>query len=374
VITALARGKIGPDFQCYTITYPQTENVLDGADDDAPHARNVARGLGLRLQEIEIKPEVASLWPRLIHHLDEPIADPAAISCYLISKLARENRTTVLLSGQGGDELFCGYPRYRAMHATQWMNRIPRPFRRFLSASAWLLPGSREGRLGTSMRRVRRVMSALDETADERFLSYCASSPEVEIRRVLSSTFHGALAGSRYKDACLAHMHSRGLAGLERIQDRDLAIYLPNHNLLYTDKMGMAVGLEARVPFLDLELVNAATHYAPDWKIAGGTTKALLREAARGVVPDEIIDRPKAGFGAPFRKWLRYDLAEMWNDLMSETSVKRRGWFDYAALQEARQRSQAGQVDLYMLQWAALTVELWARQFLDCNPASYHAS
>jgi asparagine synthase (glutamine-hydrolysing) len=369
LVTALARAAVGPDFQCYTITYPATENTVDGVDDDARHARAVARHLGLRLQEIEIKPEVTSLWPRLIHHLDEPIADPAAISCYLICRLARDNGTKVLLSGQGADELFCGYPRYRAMRATRWLNGMPRVARRLAAAGAGLLPGSREGRLGAGLRRVRRVVSALEQDPDERFLTYCAATPEAEITRILSPDFRAALGGRRFKDACLDHLRERRLAGLERQQERDLAVYLPNHNLLYTDKMGMAVGLEARVPFLDVDLVEAAAGYPSAWKLAGSTTKAVLRDAARGVVPDPVIDRPKAGFGAPYRKWLRYDLAEVWDDVLSEPAVRRRGWFDHAALQDARRRSQAGQVDLYMLQWAALTLELWARKFLDRNPA-----
>jgi asparagine synthase (glutamine-hydrolysing) len=97
-------------------------------------------------------------------------------------------------------------------------------------------------------------------------------------------------------------MESQNLSGLQRLQERDLSIYLPNHNLLYTDKMGMAVGLEARVPLLDIDLVNRATEYPYHWQLSWGKTKVLFRKAARGVVPDEIIDRPKAGFGAPYRK------------------------------------------------------------------------
>jgi asparagine synthase (glutamine-hydrolysing) len=370
LITAFARAGAGTDFQCYTITYPPEDNRLDGADDDAPHARSVARSLGLHLEEIEIRPELASLWPRLIHHLDEPIADPAAISCYLICRLARSRGTPVLLSGQGSDELFCGYPRYPAMQATRWFNRVPRGPRRLLAGAAGLLPGSREGRVGVTVRRVRRVLTALGDDPDERFLSYCAATPEAEIAGVLSPEFRAALEGRRFKDACLEHLSGQRIAGLERLQDRDLSVYLPNHNLLYTDKMGMAVGLEARVPFLDMKLVEHATRYPAGWKLAGGQTKAILREAARGVVPDAIIDRRKAGFGAPYRKWLRHDLAPLWNDLLSDAAVRRRGWFDPAALARARQRSQEGEVDLYMLQWAVLSVELWARQFLDCNPAA----
>jgi asparagine synthase (glutamine-hydrolysing) len=196
-------------------------------------------------------------------------------------------------------------------------------------------------------------------------LSYCASTPQDDVNRVLSSDFLAALDGQTFDQVCQAHMSQRGLKGLARMQERDLSIYLPNHNLLYTDKMGMAVGLEARVPFLDLDLVQAALRYPSAWKLNSGVTKVLLRMAAQGVVPDRIISRPKAGFGAPYRKWLRHDLAEMWNDTMNEAAVKQRGWFDFAKLENARLRSQLGFADLYMLQWAALTMELWACRFID---------
>lgn len=368
-LTTLAAQQVGQDFQCYTITYPTSENLLDQADEDIPHARKLAGVLGLKLREIELKPKVAELWPYLIHHLDEPIADPAAIACFLICKLARENGTKVLLSGQGGDELFCGYPRYLAMHATEWLTKIPPALRTFVSTAVCHLPGSHEGSAGAFMRRIRRVLSGLAETPAKRFLGYCANTPQEEITQVLSPDFRAALDGRSFAEDCLHHMELVNLSGLQRLQERDLSIYLPNHNLLYTDKMGMAVGLETRVPLLDLDLINRVLRYPYDWQLAGRKTKVLFREAARGVLPHEIIDRPKAGFGAPYRKWLRYDLNEMWHELTSESAVRNRGWFDYKALQETRARSQSGKDDLYMLQWAVLTIELWARQFIDANPS-----
>lgn len=367
-ITTLASQKVGEDFQCYTITYPSTENILDRVEEDIPYARGLARRLGLALHEIELKPKIAELWPRLIHHLDEPIADPAAIGCFLICKLASEGGTKVLLSGQGGDELFCGYPRYLAMHATEWLNEVPAIFRSYVSSAARHLPGSVEGGTGAFIRRIRRVLSGLEQPPGNRFLGYCANTPQDAISQVLSPEFKAALNGRTFSEDCLQHMERENLAGIQRLQQRDLSIYLPNHNLLYTDKMGMAVGLEARVPLLDLELVNRVVRYPYEWQLARGKTKVLFREAARDVVPREIIDRPKAGFGAPYRKWLRYDLDEMWRELTSENAVRKRGWFDYEALQDARARSQAGKDDLYMLQWAVLTMELWARQFVDRNP------
>jgi asparagine synthase (glutamine-hydrolysing) len=368
-LATLAAKEIGPEFRCYTISYPSSDNRLDRADQDAPYARRLANSLGVRLAEIELSPAVADLWPQLIHHLDEPIADPAVISSYLICKLAKENHTTVLLSGQGADELFCGYPRYLLMHATDSLSHMPQFLRSFVSRTAYCLPGAREGLVGTALRRARRVLVELERTSEQRFLGYCANTPEHEVGGILTQEFKEALNGHSFLDDCLQHMNNMHLADLRRLQERDLSVYLPNHNLLYTDKTAMAVGVEARVPLLDIELVNRVVRYPYKWLLAGRRTKVLLREAARGVIPDEIIDRPKAGFGAPYRKWLRYDLAEMWNDLTTEAGTRTRGWFDYAALQNIRARSQAGKDDLYMLQWAVLTAELWARQFIDRNPA-----
>jgi len=364
LITALAAREADTRFDCFTVAYPGADNRLDNAAEDLPHARALARRLGLPLHEIDLQPQVAELWPRLVGHLDEPLADPAAIACYLICQLARQQGIKVLLSGQGADELFCGYPRYRVLHATAGLDRWPLAPRRLVAGLASRLPGAWEGRFGARLRRVRRVLAELAEPAATRFLNLCASTPQAEISRVWSPAVREVLGAETFRGDCQRHIAASGLSGLSALQERDLAVYLPNHNLNYTDKMSMAAGVEARVPLLDLELVDTVTRYPYAW-LLGRETKVLLREAARGIVPDSIIDRSKAGFGAPYRKWLRYDLADLWHELTSESAVKARGWFDYQALQDARARSQSGQADLYMLQWAVLTMELWARQFID---------
>jgi len=366
-ITSLAAENL-EGLRCFTVKYPRPHNKLDNFADDLPYAQKLATDLGLELSEIDLLPNLAELWPKLIYHLDEPIADPACIASFLMCKLAREKSIPVLLSGQGGDELFCGYPRYLVMHSTEWLKRIPLGLRRMFLNFGSYLPGARESKAGAMMRRIRRVSAGFDLKPEERFLSYCANSSQKDISYILSPEFKSALNGSQFNQDCLLHMESQELDGLQKLQERDLSIYLPNHNLLYTDKMSMAVGVEARVPLLDLELVNRVVQYPYEWLLARGKTKVLFREAARTVLPKEIIDRPKAGLGAPYRKWLRYDLQEMWNELTSESSVRNRGWFDFKALKDVRARSQAGRDDLYMLQWAVLTIELWARQFIDRNP------
>ncbi len=370
ITTFAAASYAGDDpFRGYTITYPQQSNQLDRAHDDAPYARKIASSLGLDFHEVEIGPQIATLLPQIIYHLDEPIADPATITCYLICRLAREHGTKVLLSGQGADELFGGYPRYAVLRALRWLDRLPRAARASLASAGNLLPGALGGPIGATLRRVRRVLHDVHRSPDARFLAYCMSTASATASGILSPELTNSIDEFRPDADCLMRMQSGGLSDVDRFLERDLSVYLPNHNLLYTDKMGMAVGVEARVPLLDQELVALGTSFSVAQKL-DPVPKAILRRAARGIVSDEIIDRPKAGFGAPYRHWLRHDLGSMWNDLMNPRAIENRGWFRPDAIQRLRSQSQAGRADYYMLQWALLALELWARQFIDQNPAN----
>lgn len=320
----------------YTITYKRSENSIDQMLEDAPYARLMAESVGSELTEIEVNADVARLLPKLVWYLDEPIADPAAITCYLIAKLARESDTRVLLSGQGADELFAGYPRYQAMNATEGLRKFPQPLRSMAAGMANLLPGGMPGKMGMWSRRIRRIIREINQSPVDQFLNYCMASPATSIAGVLSDDVHETLGKVDPIGECRERITSSQMSGLNRFLDRDLGVYLPNHNLLYTDKMGMAVGLEARVPLIDNELVDLALQLPATSKIKGAKTKVALRDASRGLILDDIIDRPKAGFGAPFRKWLKHDLHELWNDLITPDSVARRGWFDYDQLTHIR--------------------------------------
>jgi asparagine synthase (glutamine-hydrolysing) len=371
LITAFAAAKSFREspFRSYTITYPAKSNRLDRVHDDAPYARRLAKSLRLDFHEVEIGPQIATLLPHVVHHLDEPISDPAAITCYLICRLAREHGTKVLLSGQGADELFGGYPRYTVLRTLRWLDRLPQAGRVGLAQCGNLLPGAFGGPIGALLRRAKRVLRDSHRSPEERFLAYCMSTPETTVRAILSPSLAHAMANWRADADCLLRMRTSGLDEVDQFFERDLSVYLPNHNLLYTDKMGMAVGIEARVPLLDQDLVDFGTSLSAAQKLEP-VPKAILRRAARGIVPHEIIDRPKAGFGAPYRHWLRHDLGPMWNDLMSRQAIERRGWFRADAVHQIRRQSQAGRADYYMLQWALLSLEIWARQFIDQNPAA----
>jgi asparagine synthase (glutamine-hydrolysing) len=368
LITRLAAER-QPQLGCYTCVVSATENRLDDMQDDAPHARELAKSLRLPLHEVPLTSNDVLKLPKLLWHMDEPIADPAIINCYVISQLARQHGTPVLLSGQGADELFGGYPRYRAIQIASRFRLLPKTVQKAISALAELLPGAKSGKSGAMTRRIRRVLKEVNTEPAQQFLNLCASTGHGDSWAIWSNAARHQLGNVTPFDHCLRMLSGSTASFIDSCLHRDLTVYLPNHNLLYTDKMGMAASIESRVPLLDQELVETALGMPAEWKVNGAELKSILKKVAEPLLPNSIIYRKKAGFGSPYRQWLRSDLSEMWNDVMSEASIRNRGWFDPVALESARKQSNQGAKDLYMLQWAALCAELWAREFIDRNPA-----
>ena len=241
--------------------------------------------------------------------------------------------------------------------------------RRAIGALAELLPGAKSGKSGALARRIRRVLKEVNSEPAQQFLNLCATTGYGDSSAIWSPAARYELGNATPFDQCLRLLSANGPSFLDRCLQRDLTVYLPNHNLLYTDKMGMAASIECRVPLLDQEIVETALGMPADWKVNGAELKSILKKVAEPLLPNSIIYRKKAGFGSPYRQWLKNDLSEMWNDVMSETSIRNRGWFDPVALAAARKQSIQGIKDLYMLQWAVLVTELWAREFIDRNPA-----
>ncbi|MFN0072017.1 MAG: asparagine synthase (glutamine-hydrolyzing) [Chloroflexota bacterium] len=367
VVAAMAQ-KVGPDnVRCYTVGYEASANQLDPFDEDLPHAQRVAERLGVHLEALHVRSDTADLWPMLVHMLDEPIADPAAMNAYLIARHAREDGTVVLLTGQGADELFGGYRRHVAGRMLANLDYLPAGLRRAVAASTALLPGGRPGRLGAVARRVRKLLEAARGSADERFLQLCAVMPAADVERVLSPSLRSGqstsdvLASGKALLAEVAQAHQ-----VDRMLYRDLKTYLPAQNLHYTDRSTMAAGVEARVPFLDDDLLDLALRLPPDVKLRGmGQTKVVLREAVRPWLPLEVLERPKTGFGVPLRGWLRGGLAPMVHELLSEATVRQRGLLDPMEIQRQRLMFDRGEADYAYAIFTYLTLELWCRAFLD---------
>jgi asparagine synthase (glutamine-hydrolysing) len=371
ILASMAREHRG-GLRCYTIALAEGESQADGFVDDLPYARQVAAHLGVELREVKASPDIVSLWPEMVWHLDEPVADPAVINSYLIAKFAREDGTTVLLSGQGADELFAGYRWHIGPDLMRPLSRLPRPLGRAVARRARFLPGNAPGRLGGITRRARKLLIAADSDIDEAFVKYTQWTTPAERAALLAPDVRAEVMAQDSEEwtRSLLRRHP-GFSPLTRRLYRDLKTFLPALNFTYTDKSSMATGLECRVPYLDIDLARFALSLPDRMKVRGLTGKFLLRKSLAGRLPPAILKRPKTGFGVPLRKWITQDLRELVDDLLSRENIERRGLFRWESVERIRLGVRQGTSDHAYLLWALITLELWHRTFLDATPSPY---
>jgi|HubBroStandDraft_1064217.scaffolds.fasta_scaffold00204_3 asparagine synthase (glutamine-hydrolysing) len=356
----------------YTITFPRKYRVGETTLDDPEVATRLAHHLGCENQRIVVEPDVTDLLPRLVWHMDEPTADPAIITAYLVCREARK-QATVLLSGVGGDELFAGYRKHVAHYWALAYGHIPSAARRGAEAALAALPSLRgtmlkglKGRLRLAKKMARSA--SLDSI--DRFITNCTYLDADQKSELYTSAFTEEVSAS---DPGCEHRAAFDRVGdadfLHQMLYLDTKIFMPSLNLTYNDKMSMASSVEVRVPFLDRELAEfVAWNIPPGMKLRGSlrpTTKYVFRKAMNGILPREVLQQPKAGFAAPVDYWLAHDLKEMLDDLLSPTRVRERGLFQPAAVQRCIDEHRSGRQDWSMQLWQFLTLELWMQTFLD---------
>lgn len=372
-LLAFMQAEMQEPVKAYTIAFRAEDARLEQSGGaDAHYADLVARHFGASLKTIAVDPDIVTLLPQVIWHLDEPVADPAAINTLLISQAAQPE-VKVLLSGQGADELFGGYRVHLLEQLARPFLWLPRPVRQHLlsrgiealPALATYLPGAQAGMALAVHRYFSKLFASLNLSPEERYLFNRAYYTQNELLALYSPERQAQMAGydghHRHKAYFAQHPDADWL---NRILHVDLNTFLPELNLTYGDKLSMAASVEVRVPFLDNELVELMTAVPPSLKVHGLTGKVLLRQAMTGLLPPEIIQRRKAGFGAPIRRWLRHDLAEMMADLLSPATLKARGLFEATAVQTMIRQNQSGEADHTYRLWALLTLELWQRAFM----------
>lgn len=359
-VVAMAR-EVSPDIECFTI---DTGAIRDaGVTDDLPYARQVAKHLGVRLHEIEVdSSRMAADLERMVFQLDEPLADPAPLNVLYISQLARQHGMKVLLSGAGGDDLFSGYRRHRALMLERYWAWLPVGVRTGLRGMT-----ARLGQGGASSRRMTKAFAHADWPADKRLAGYFLWADPDRVLGLFAPEHRAALA----VEAMAAPLEDylgllpRGLPPLQRMLALEQRFFLADHNLLYTDKMSMAVGVEVRVPFLDNDLVQLANALPSGLKQRGAEGKWVLKKAMEPYLPHEVIYRAKAGFGAPLRHWLRHELRELVDDMLSADTLRRRGLFDPSAVASLVADDRAGRVDAAYTILGLVCIEIWCRRFLD---------
>jgi len=380
IVAMMARARPDP-VRTYTITFPSKYRVGEATLDDPAVPSRLAREYGCDHHEIVVEPDVASLLPTLTWHMDEPTADPAIITAYLVCREARK-QATVLLSGVGGDELFAGYRKHYAHTWAQAYSWLPAGLRRaFIERGILALPGLRGTFLKGHVRLAKKMARSASLPALDRFLMNCTYLDEAQKSELYSSALRDTLTP---RDP--AEQHRNLFAGMQhadflnQMLYLDSKVFMPSLNLTYNDKMSMASSVEVRVPFLDHTLAQfVAENVPPGLKLKGWlrpTTKYIFRRAMAGTLPAEVLRQPKAGFFAPVDYWLAGELRPLVDDLLSESQISRRGLFRPESVRRFVEEHRRGQHDWSMQIWQFLTLETWMRVFLDGESKSIaaHAS
>lgn len=356
----------GGPVSTYTIGFGAEDLRHEIVPDDVGHARRVAHQFGTDHHERLLDPDVLSLLPKAVWHLEEPVGDPAAISTYLVCREAG-HRMPVMLSGMGADEVFAGYPRHLAYRLSRLGDAVPTPVANGLAAALGSVarPG-RPGRLRGPRRNLWKFMRAVGRPPLERYLSFSSYYTTTELHELLASGPSGELAGYDPLERHRGYLDAEhGGDELGRLLYLDAKTFLPCLNLTYTDKMAMAASVEVRVPLLDNEIVDLAATIPSNLKLRAWRRKYIFKRSQQGILPKEVIWRPKAGFGAPVRSWLTGELAPMVDDLLSERTLAARGLVDPPAVARLRADNESGRADNSLQLYALLSLELWCRTFLD---------
>ncbi|HEU4938833.1 MAG TPA: asparagine synthase (glutamine-hydrolyzing) [Vicinamibacterales bacterium] len=331
--------------------------------DELEHARVVARHFATDHHEFVVKPDALAIIDDLIAHFDEPFGDSSAIPTWYVSEIARQH-VTVVLSGDGGDELFGGYERYSPHPRIAAFDRYAPPASRKLASLVWpLLPHGATGK--NFLRRVAR-----DDRG--RYLDQIGYFQPDEKRALLSDDVLRA-TGNADAEARLGRHFARlsHLPWDAQMMHFDFATYLPEDILTKVDRMSMAHSIESRVPLLDNSVVDFAATLPADLKIKNGRKKHLLKEAAANLLPSQILNRRKQGFAVPVGGWFRGDLRDFFADVLLSQRARQRGYFNGRFVDRIVREHMTGRRDHTLRLWALVVFELWHRQYLDPAPTVY---
>jgi asparagine synthase (glutamine-hydrolysing) len=361
IICALAQDALkemsGERLKTFTIGFPVKEF------DESGFAENVAKHLDTDHHTMQVQPNAVNILPKLVWHYDEPFADSSAIPTWYLSELTRQH-VTVALSGDGGDELFAGYPRYRAVALASAFDRWPN-VRNFMAAKFWQkLPSGQRDR--TFRRRALRFSAAIGQTPQRRYLEWIAIFREAQRASLYTDDFIEQLPESDP----LAFISSRwrGAANRDPVTAAsltDLTTYLPCDLMTKVDIASMAHGLETRCPLLDWRVVEFAASLPVALKYRWGQGKGLLRRAFANRLPQEVWKRPKMGFGVPLSHWFREDLRSMTREVLLSSDAKARGTFRPEAVEQLITEHESRNYDHSHRLWALLFLELWLKEWMS---------
>lgn len=351
----------------FTIKFSENDKRFESMPEDDVYARHVAEYIGTYHKEFEIGPDVLDLLPKMIYHIEEPLADPAAINTYLISKTAKDQGITVLLNGMGADEIFGGYRKSKAcLLAELYQNIVPTSLHQCLR---WMVNRVPVASRSSGFRYLRWLKLFLNRFAHldhaSRFLSSYSIVSIDQIPDLFNIDFLNSTKASWALQKHRSFFSGNDLTYLQKMSLSDTKIFLPDHNLTYLDKAMMAASVEGRPPLIDHRIVESAFQIADHLKIHRSQQKVILRQAMKPILPKEVITRPKAPFAVPWRSWIRNALRELIDDTLTEASIKERGIYNPQFIRTKIISNREGREDNAFLIWTLLNHELWFRTFFD---------
>lgn len=360
-ILSFAKKNSKKKIESFTINLNPNELKNDLIENDLPFAKEVSNSLDVKLNIININNDLEDLIHKMIYHLDEPIADIAAVHVYLISKLAKEHGYSVLLSGIGGDDLFSGYRRHEALFYETFYIFLPKSLLKFISYLT--------NKISFLPHRMKRLFLYSYLLNNDRLLSYYYwLNPDI-VKEILLPNIKFELE----KNSDLVGLSLKKLKSLDNLNFNNLdkmlymeqTSFLPDHNLLYNDKMSMANGVETRVPFLDMDLIKFVNSVSNNFKLNVNKSKHLLKSSLSEILPKSIINRKKTGFGVPLRHWLDNNLKKFVDEFTSEKIIKKRGIFNYDKLKIIRQLNKDRKIDASYTIFSIVCYEIWSQKFID---------
>jgi len=348
------------------------------AYDELSYARIIANRFGTNHHEYIVEPDAVGILPKLIWHYNEPFADSSAIPTYYVAKETRQD-VTVALNGDGGDENFAGYPRYRAVKLAEHYEKLPLWVRKNIIGSIInMLPHSSEQKAFGN--RARRFLESISYPQRERYIRWLCAFDDEKKDELYTPFLKQAVREVNSFDHMLNYFKagvmnqipaSEGGTSRDFLDSTlfvDIMAYLPDDLLVKVDIAAMASSLEVRSPFLDHKFMEFAASIPSGFKLKGFNSKYVLKKAFSDVLPRKILHRGKMGFGVPVGKWFKNELKDYIHEvLLSEESI-RRGYFRKDYLRLMMDEHCSGQYDHGNRLWALLNLELWHRMFIDRVP------
>jgi asparagine synthase (glutamine-hydrolysing) len=360
-IVAMAKKVLSKDkkLKCYTIDSGEIEN--EGFANDLHYAQLVAKHLEVDLEIVDGKVDILRDFDKMVYHLDEPQADAAPLHVLNICKKAREQGYIVLLGGTAGDDLFSGYRRHQALQYEKYFDYMPAFVRKGVKVVS-----DKFNSKYSILRRAKKLLSNVDKNKLERMAGYFAWIDLEHNKALFKPAIQQIIKDYNPADILINALENipNEKSSLNQMLYWDMKFFLTDHNLNYTDKLSMAVGVEVRVPFLDKELVEFSTTIPIALKLKGKTTKYLLKKVMERYLPHEVIYRPKSGFGAPVREWILNDLHPVIEQQLSKIALEKSNIFDYKKIQQLIDNNRKGKIDASYTILSLLSIQSWLKQFI----------